>query len=48
MTNYDKESKARHETILLLADIQRLKGCMSSGAYDWLYHRIFTLIWRIL
>lgn len=48
MTNYDMESKARHETILLLTDIQRLKGCMSPGAYDWLFHRIFTMIWRML
>lgn len=48
MINYDKESKVRRETILLLADIQRLKGCMSPGAFDWLFHRIFTLIWRCL
>ena len=31
MCKYDKESKARRETILLLADIQRLKGRMSPG-----------------
>lgn len=48
MSNHDKESKARRETILLLSDIRRLKGCMTPGAYDWLFHRIFTLIWRCL